>query len=305
MLTIASLILNVLPLTASECAVAAHARLNDRADIVDTAVAAGSFQTLVKAVQAAELVEVLKGEGPFTVFAPDDKAFARIPGVDLGALLADKKGLTKVLTYHVVPGRLMAKDVVGKKWLETVQGQSLRVQVLDGKVMIDDAEVTSTDIEASNGIIHVLNRVVTPRMDIVDTAVQAGNFQTLVAAVQAAGLVETLKSRGPFTVFAPTDAAFAALPEGMVESLLQDKTRLKAILTYHVVPGRILSTDLETTVKPVPVTTVEGSAALVLRSKDGTVHIDEAKVSTADIIVANGVIHVIDRVILPGQPSGM
>lgn len=132
-------------------------------DIVDTAVAAGSFGTLVTAVQAADLVETLKGDGPFTVFAPTDEAFAQIPAADLQALLADKEKLRAVLTYHVVPGAVMAKDVVGLDSAKTVQGQSVRIATAGG-VRIDDARVVQTDIVASNGVIHVIDRVIMPKL---------------------------------------------------------------------------------------------------------------------------------------------
>jgi uncharacterized surface protein with fasciclin (FAS1) repeats len=131
-------------------------------DIVDVAASAGSFETLVAAIRAAGLLDVLKGEGPFTVFAPTDEAFARIPKADLDALLADKEKLTAVLTYHVVPGRVTSSQVVGLSSATTVNGQSLRIRVADGKVMVDDATVVQTDIEAENGVIHVIDRVVLP-----------------------------------------------------------------------------------------------------------------------------------------------
>lgn len=132
--------------------------------------------------------------------------------------------------------------------------------------------------------------------DIVDTAVEAGTFETLVAAVQAAGLVETLKGEGPFTVFAPTDEAFAALPEGTVENLLlpENKDQLVAILTYHVVPGKVMSTDLTDDMEAA---TVQGSTVTI--DLDNGVMVENATVTTADIETSNGVIHVIDTVILP------
>ncbi len=136
------------------------------------------------------------------------------------------------------------------------------------------------------------------KKDIVDTAAGAGSFNTLVAAVEAAGLVETLKGDGPFTVFAPTDEAFAALPEGTVDNLLkpENKDQLVAVLTYHVVPGKVMSGDLSNNMMA---TTVEGSDVTIMT--DGGVKIDEASVVTADIEATNGVIHVIDTVILPGS----
>ena len=131
-------------------------------DIVDTAVSAGSFTTLVTAVQAAGLVETLKSDGPFTVFAPTDEAFARIPQAELQALLADKQALTEVLTYHVVPGKVMAADVVNLKTAKTVQGESLSINTMYG-VKVDTAKVIKTDIETSNGVIHVIDAVILPK----------------------------------------------------------------------------------------------------------------------------------------------
>jgi uncharacterized surface protein with fasciclin (FAS1) repeats len=130
--------------------------------IVDVAVQAGSFKTLVQAVQAAGLVETLSGEGPFTVFAPTDEAFAQIPQETLQAVLADKEKLTAILTYHVVPGKLMAADVVRSTQLQTVQGQSITVST-EGGVRVDDANVVQTDIEADNGVIHVIDKVIMPK----------------------------------------------------------------------------------------------------------------------------------------------
>lgn len=132
-------------------------------DIVDTAVSAGDFSTLVTAVKAADLVEVLKGDGPFTVFAPNDAAFEKVPGETLQGLLSDKDALTNVLTYHVVPGKVMAADVVGLSEATTVQGQKATIEVADGKVFVDGAQVIATDIAASNGVIHVIDSVILPK----------------------------------------------------------------------------------------------------------------------------------------------
>ena len=132
-------------------------------DIVDTAVSAGDFNTLVTALKEADLVNTLKGEGPFTVFAPSDEAFAKIPADKLNALLADKEKLTAVLTYHVVPGKVMASDVVKMASAKTVQGQSIAIKVDGGSVMIDGAKVAATDIMTSNGVIHVIDTVIMPK----------------------------------------------------------------------------------------------------------------------------------------------
>lgn len=131
-------------------------------DIVDTAVAAGSFSTLATALKAAGLVETLKGKGPFTVFAPTDDAFKKLPAGTLEKLLADKAQLTKVLTYHVVAGKVMAADVVKLSEAKTVEGSAVKITAKDGKVKLNDANVVKTDVGASNGVIHVLDAVILP-----------------------------------------------------------------------------------------------------------------------------------------------
>ena len=136
--------------------------MQPKKDIVDTAIASGDFNTLVTAVQEAGLVDTLKGEGPFTVFAPTDAAFAKIPADQLNALLADKKKLAAVLTYHVIPGKVMSADVVKLDTADTVQGQSVDINVKDGKVFVEGALVSTVDIETSNGVIHVIDTVILP-----------------------------------------------------------------------------------------------------------------------------------------------
>jgi uncharacterized surface protein with fasciclin (FAS1) repeats len=156
---------SLLNLTAFSAAlvVSAASYASAKADIVDTAVAAGSFNTLVTAVKAADLVDTLKGAGPFTVFAPNDAAFAKVPAADLQALLKDKAALGNVLTYHVVAGKVMAADVVKLTSAKTVQGQELKIEVKDGVVHVDGAKVITADIETSNGVIHVIDSVVLPK----------------------------------------------------------------------------------------------------------------------------------------------
>lgn len=154
--------LAVLAIAASLAVPATAGTHSEKKDIVDTAVAAGSFKTLVQAVQAAGLVETLKGAGPFTVFAPTDEAFARLPKGSLEALLADKAKLSAVLTYHVVPGNVTAADVVKLSTAQTVQGGTLRVDASNG-VKVDGATVVKADIACSNGVIHVIDTVLMPR----------------------------------------------------------------------------------------------------------------------------------------------
>jgi transforming growth factor-beta-induced protein len=266
-------------------------------DIVDTAVSANSFSTLVAAVKAAGLVETLKGDGPFTVFAPTDEAFAKLPKATLNSLLLpeNKDKLSQILTYHVVPGRLTATDVLRKKVFRSAQGQPLFITNKSENPMINKANIVKTDIRCSNGIIHVIDTVILPpskNQDIVDTLVSKGPFNTLVAAVKAANLVDTLKGSGTFTVFAPTDEAFAKLPSGTLESLLkpENKKTLTDILTYHVVSGKAMADDV---IKTQAAKTVQGQSIQIAPTLDG------ARVIQMDIPCSNGVIHVIDTVILP------
>ncbi len=274
--------------------------------IVDIAVADGRFTTLVAAVQAADLVGTLSGEGPFTVFAPTDDAFAKLPEGTLESLLLpeNKQQLTDILLYHVVPGKVMAADVVNLSEAETALGEKVAIKVEDGKVFINEAEVIITDIEASNGVIHVIDTVILPPSmtteapkNIVDIAVADGRFTTLVAAVQAAGLVDTLKSEGPFTVFAPTDDAFAKLPAGTIDELLkaENKQQLTDILLYHVVPGKVMA---ESVADGLIADTALGTSVF-FKVDMGNAYINEAMIVLTDIEASNGVIHVIDTVILP------
>ncbi len=169
-------------------------------DIVDTAVSAGQFKTLVAAVKAAGLVDTLKGDGPFTVFAPTDAAFAKLPSGTVEALLKpeNRKKLQDILKYHVVAGKVMAADAAKLTSAKTVEGQEIAIKAGDGGVMINQAKVVKADIVTSNGVIHVIDSVLIPAdKDIVATAAASKDFSTLVAAVKAAGLVETLQGKGP------------------------------------------------------------------------------------------------------------
>ncbi|WP_146393021.1 fasciclin domain-containing protein [Allorhodopirellula solitaria] len=280
--------------------VASPADSTSQSDIVDTAVAAGQFETLVAAVKAAGLADTLKGDGPFTVFAPTDEAFAKLPAGTVEALLKpeNREQLQGILKYHVVSGKVMAADAAKLTSAKTVAGQEFAIHAGDGGVKINDAKVIKADIGASNGVIHVIDTVLVPAdQDIVATAAGSENFSTLVAAVKAAGLVETLQGDGPFTVFAPTNAAFAELPEGTIANLLkpENKDKLVSILTYHVVPGKVFAADAA---KLSSAKTVNGGE-LSVKASDGKVMIDDATVTATDIMTTNGVIHVIDSVLMP------
>ena len=279
-------------------------------DIVDTAIADGRFTTLVAAVTAGGLVDTLKGAGPFTVFAPTDDAFAKLPAGTVEGLLKPEnlETLKNILLYHVVPGAVMAADVVtldGKTADTAFAGNAIAISVKDGSVFLNETvQVIITDIATSNGVIHVIDTVLLPPTklaNIVDTAVADGRFTTLVAAVTAGGLVDTLVGEGPFTVFAPTDEAFATLPAGTVEGLLKPENleTLKNILLYHVVPGTVMAADVVTLDGKTADTAFAGNA-IAISVKDGKVFLnDTVQVIITDIATSNGVIHVIDTVLLP------
>ena len=267
-------------------------------NIVETAQDAGSFTTLITAVQAAGLAETLSGEGQFTVFAPTDDAFAALPDGTVAVLLEDPEGdLKDVLLYHVVSGKLMAADVTSQPDAMTLNGKRIRFDTTDG-VMVEDANIITTDIVCSNGVIHVIDAVMLPKGNIVETAVADGRFTTLVAAVQAADLAGTLSDETKdFTVFAPTDDAFAALPDGTVETLLEEPTgQLTDILLYHVADGRYMAADVVTMDS---IDTLQGSP-LSVDTSDG-VMVDGANVIITDVKCSNGVIHVIDAVMIPPE----
>jgi transforming growth factor-beta-induced protein len=294
------LILAVIFTVAALLLIGAGSRSKKKApgDIVEIAVEDGRFTTLVSALEAADLVDTLKGDGPFTVFAPTDDAFAELPEGKVEALLMDIPQLTDILLYHVTPGKVMSSEVVSLSSADTVLGNPVSIRVDGDKVMINNAQVVIADIEASNGVIHVIDKVILPPMemaDIVDIAVDDGRFSTLVTAVQTAGLVDTLKSPGPFTVFAPTDDAFAQLPDGTLEALLNDIPALTDILLYHVVPGKVLASEV---VNLEDAKTASGKMIRIKVDED-VVMINDSKVLITDIEASNGVIHVIDKVILP------
>lgn len=270
-------------------------------NIVETAQAAGTFNTLIAAARAAGLDTVLAGPGPLTVFAPTDEAFAKLPAGTVENLLKpeNKSLLAEVLKYHVVAGSVKAADVVKLNGAETVGKQRVAIKVNSGKVMLNTkTTVVATDIMASNGVIHVIDSVLMPETKrIPEVAQNAGTFNTLLAAVTTAELASTLNSDGPFTVLAPNDEAFAKLPPGTVENLLrpESRDRLVALLTYHVIPGRVFS---ESVVKLTEAPTVNGKT-LPIVVREGNVRIGRANVIATDINAANGVIHVIDTVLIP------
>ena len=271
-------------------------------DIVQTAVAAGQFTTLASLLQKAGLVDTLATGGPFTVFAPTDAAFAKVPKATLDALAADPAKLKAVLLYHVVPGRVTAADVAKLTSAKTAEGRSLAIKVANGSVFVDAAQVTTPDVEATNGVIHVIDSVLIPQeatatapKTIVQTAVAAGSFKTLASLLKKAGLVGTLQGKGPFTVFAPTDAAFAKLPKATLAALAKDKAKLRSVLLYHVVKGNVPAAKVVTLRSA---KTLNGKSVSI-RVTGGKVSVGGARVTTADVKASNGVIHVVNKVLIP------
>lgn len=284
-------------------------------DVVDTAVAAGTFKTLVAAVQAAGLETTLRGTGPFTVLAPTDTAFAKLPTFLSTQLLTApyKTELGLILTYHVVSGSVKSSALLGKT--QDVAslapgGAKLNINGSNNKVVINsNINVTTPDVEAKNGLIHIVDSVILP--SIVDTAVGykdgATEFKTLVAAVTAADLVPTLSGPGTFTVFAPTDAAFAALKtsigDAKFNALLADKVKLGRVLKYHVLGATAYAKDVKTGMVD---TVAGGTDKLTLNVGVAGVTITDstataAKVVFTDLPNRNGVIHVIDKVLIPAN----
>lgn len=276
-------------------------------NIVELAQNTPELSILVEAVVAAGLAPTLS-TGTLTVFAPTNAAFAALLaelGMTKDALLANKPLLTAVLTYHVLGSKVVRADVPLGKAIAPVSGGFFKIESGNGLKITDGrnrvSTVTSTDIQASNGVVHLIDRVLLPAdKDIVATASALPDFSILVEAVVAAGLVSALQGTGPFTVFAPTNAAFAALLTELGVSkadLLADTALLTKVLTYHVVPARVLKAEVPTNTA---ITTVQGqsftvSPSLVITDQN----LRTSNITAADVFTSNGVIHLVDKVILP------
>ncbi|MCL6510071.1 MAG: fasciclin domain-containing protein [Anaerolineae bacterium] len=261
------------------------------------------FNTLSALVTQAGLGDALKDpKATLTVFAPTDEAFAKLPKEVTAALLKDKKKLQAVLLYHVLGARVTSKDVMGmggKGTPKTLNGAMVNVTTIGDAIYVNEAKVIKADVPTTNGVIHVIDRVLLPpdmmaMSTIAAAAMMEPMFNTLSAAVTVAGLGDTLKDpKSALTVLAPTDEAFAKLPAGTVEALLKDPEALKKVLLYHVIPGKLTSRQLKGELK-----TVNG-AKVNLTTIGGSVYANEAKVIKPDVRTGNGFIHVIDTVLLP------
>ncbi len=265
--------------------------------VVDVVLESDVHNTLEAAILAAELDDDLSAEGPFTLFAPTDAAFGLLPDGTVDALLQDPTGdLANILLHHAVSGSVASTDLSDNQVVETLFGKNVIVNITADGVFINDAKVSVADVPADNGIVHVIDAVLLPTNTVVDVVLESDSHTTLEAAILAAELDDDLSAEGPFTLFAPTDAAFGLLPDGTVDALLQDPTGdLANILLHHAVSGSVASTDLSDNQV---VETLFGKNVIVNITADG-VFINNAKVSMADVPADNGVVHVIDAVLLP------
>ncbi|MBI4883550.1 MAG: fasciclin domain-containing protein [Actinobacteria bacterium] len=261
-------------------------------DIVATALTNHVFTELAGLAVDAGLVETLRG-GPFTVFAPTDAAFAKVPVDVLHTIQDDADTLATVLTHHVIAGAI-APDQLAAGELTTVAGTTLTVTEVDGKFYVEGNEV-GAGVEATNGYVYVMNDVLVPALgDIIDVATTLPGFATLADLVTRADLIDTLKGDGPFTVFAPVDSAFEALAPATLNAVLGDADLLATVLTYHVVSGAFTTEMLE----PGTLTTVAG-VELTITKQDGVTYVDGNPILVQNVRATNGVIHVLGAVLVP------
>ncbi|MEM8953501.1 MAG: CIA30 family protein [Verrucomicrobiota bacterium] len=271
--------------------------------LIATAAADGRFTVLKKALDAAGLTTFFQWDNPLTVFAPTDEAFAKLPEGTLDTLLKpkNKNRLIAILSYHVSAGNNPVADVLKAGEVQTVEGNPLTVSFSDGRIRVNDAILLDGNVRCKDGIIHVVDSVLLPPepepKTVVSVAKEAGAFKTLLAAVEAGELTDVLKGEGPFTVFAPTDEAFASLPEGVVASLLkkENRTALVNLLKYHVISGRVTAGDALNAGK------AKGLQGDDVRFKvdNGLLRINDSTIQSIDLDGGNGIIHVIDAVLIP------
>jgi len=260
-----------------------------------------NMSTLVSLVTQAGLVDAING-GTFTIFAPNNAAFAELPSATLTALGNDVTALQNVLKYHVVPGSIHQRDATNELQITTLNGQKVRVNIYthNNAVTIQGAQVLAFDREASNGVIHTINHVMMPPTgDIVDLVAATGDVSTLLSLVQQAGIANVLKGDA-LTVFAPTNAAFAKLPASVVSKITADKNLLTEILEYHVVPHTEYSAGLYN--RESLRTMDRQHDRIVLHASSSGIRVNtNGNVIKADIGTTNGVVHLIDHVLIPAR----
>lgn len=267
--------------------------------VVDAAAKRFIFSTLVQFVIDAQLATTLSDpNATFTVFAPTNEAFAKLPAEVVNSLTT--QDLVNILTYHVLDTQVLSGDLAPTQDVATLNGEEILIEVGDNALINGYSSIIATDVLTNNGVIHVIDEVLLPAgyrdANIIDQADELGTFTTLVGAVESTGLTSTLKYSGDFTVFAPTDAAFGNLPAGLLESLTTEQ--LAEILTYHVISGEIFAADLDTAQAP---TALSGEALFVTKDGSDVIVNGSSSVVTADVDVINGVIHAIDEVLLPNE----
>ena len=265
-----------------------------------------NFNTLTTAINNANAV--LNGSGPFTLFAPTDAAFKKLPNGTVDRLLksTNKTELISLLQYHVIKGRVTAANITAMSLpaqFKMLSGVGAIVEKDGDKIQINKATVVASDVIATNGIIHAIDTVMMPPTDIVQAA-DVLNFNTLTTAINNAMLDAVLNGSGPFTLFAPTDAAFKKLPNGTVDRLLKstNKTELISLLQYHVIKGRVTAANITAMSLPAQFKMLSGVGAIV--EKDGDkIQINKATVVASDVIATNGIIHAIDTVLMPPKSA--
>jgi uncharacterized surface protein with fasciclin (FAS1) repeats len=292
----------------------------------------GNFSRLAEAVESASMDLALQADGPLTVFVPDNAAFEAIPDDTLASLLADPALLATILQYHLVVDRMDSVALAQLDSVETAAGEPINVTIgMDGELLVNGAQIVYRDLPAANGVIHVINQILTPpslglalpaaaveaialRDEPVDETLEAlkaadtsgetvidviqsnSGFKTAATAIAAAGLTDALRERGPFTLFVPTDAAFREIADTDLQALLNDKTALTDRLRYHLVLGDINSADLAT--MPT-LLTASGEELVVTVQEDGRIFVNGTPIYQADIEASNGVIHVIGGILTP------
>lgn len=270
---------------------------NGPGNIVEVASSDDNFSDLVSALEDADLVTALEGDGPFTVFAPTNNAFAELPNGFISDLSTEE--LAEILSYHVIEAEVASTDLQAEQSVDGLDGGQLFITTNGEVVVNDNATVVDADIEASNGIIHAIDQVLLPDSysDVVGIVSKRYSLDTLEGAISDADLVSTLQGEGPFTVFAPDNEAFENVDlSGLSQEELQD------ILTYHVLPQEVLSGDIE----PSTVETVNGATLDIDVDGDGNVTLTDqagntSTVTAVDFQGTNGVVHIIDGVLSPSE----
>jgi uncharacterized surface protein with fasciclin (FAS1) repeats len=266
-------------------------------DVLETVAADARLSRFADALRAAEAAEWLAGYGGATVFAPTDSAFEKLPSGALQALLNDIPTLSDILRYHIIDEEIYRGELQRRASAMTVLGQPVAVAVSDGDVFVNDSRLVASDVLTAQGVLHLVDTVLLPPdRTILERLRNDGRFGTLLSALDATALASTFDDQGPYTLFAPTDSAFRRLPEGTLDSLFSDVPYFSDVLLYHTLPDHVFAGDLFSRRE---VASLQGEAIEVLRSGASVVLDGEANVTAVNVLASNGVIHVVDRLIMP------